>query len=56
MVSRDYGFRNIFHEKLEQYLSGVTKFDFERFLGEKSKTIEERIEENKEIFIRLKNR
>ena len=56
MVSRDYGFRNIFHENLEAYLNGVTKYDFEKFLGEKSKIIEERIEETKEVFIRLKNR
>lgn len=56
MASRDYGFRQIFHDKLRDYLSSVPLSDFERFLGEKSKLLEERIEENKDVFIRLKDR
>lgn len=56
MASRDYGFRNILHEKIAAYLQGVPQSDYDRFLGEKSKTIEERIEESKDVFIRLKNR
>jgi hypothetical protein len=56
MASRDYGFRNILHDKIAAYLQGVPQSDYERFLGEKSKTIEERIEETKDVFIRLKNR
>ena len=30
--------------------------DFQKFLGEKSKTLEDRLEENKDVFIRLKDR
>jgi hypothetical protein len=56
MASRDYAFRNVIHTKIEAYLKEVPEADYERFLGEKSKTIEERIEENKEVFIRLKDR
>jgi len=56
MASRDYGFRQVLHEKLRQYLNSVPLSDFDRFLGEKSKTFEERLEENKEVFIRLKDR
>ncbi len=56
MSSRDYAFRNIKHPKIESYLKEVPTSDFERFLGEKSKTIQERIEENKDVFIRLKDR
>ena len=56
MVSRDYGFRNILHEKIAAYLQGIPPSDYERFLGEKSKTIDKRIEENRDVFIRLKNR
>lgn len=56
MASRDYGFRQVLHEKLRQYLNTVPMSDFDRFLGEKSKTFEERLEENKEVFIRLKDR
>ena len=56
MASRDYGFRNILHEKIAAYLQGIPSSDYERFLGEKSKAIDKRIEENKDLFIRLKNR
>jgi hypothetical protein len=56
MASRDYGFRQVLHEKLRQYLESVPLSDFDRFLGEKSKTFEERLEENKDVFIRLKDR
>lgn len=56
MASRDYGFRKIFHESLKNYISTVSQSDFERFLGEKSKTLEERIDENIDVFKRLKNR
>jgi hypothetical protein len=56
MASRDYGFRQVLHEKLRQYLNSVPLSDFDRFLGEKSKTFEERLEENKDVFIRLKDR
>jgi hypothetical protein len=56
MASRDYGFRKIFHDNLEKYISTVSQADFERFLGEKSKALEERIDENIDIFKRLKNR
>jgi hypothetical protein len=56
MASRDYGFRRVLHENLEHYIDSVSKSDFDRFLGEKSKTIEERIDENIDVFKRLKNR
>ncbi len=56
MASRDYGFRNILHKSLINYLKSVPHDEFERFLGDKSKSLEERIEENKDVFIRLKDR
>ena len=56
MASRDYGFRQVFHERLRKYLNSVPLSDFDRFLGEKSKSFEERLEENKDVFIRLKDR
>ena len=56
MASRDYGFRKIFHDNLQNYISTVSQSDFERFLGEKSKSLEERIDENIDVFKRLKNR
>lgn len=56
MASRDYGFRQVLHENLRHYLSSVPLSDFERFLGDKSKSLEERIQENIEVFERLKDR
>jgi hypothetical protein len=56
MATRDYGFRRVFHENLKQYIDTVSKSDFDRFLGEKSKSLEERIDENIDVFKRLKNR
>lgn len=56
MASRDMAFRDALHEKLKEYVNVVTPEDFEKFLGEKSKTLEERLEENKDVFIRLKDR
>lgn len=56
MASRDYGFREILHENLKNYVKNIDLSDYQRFLGEKSKTLEERIEENLEVFNRLKDR
>ena len=56
MASRDMAFRDALHEKLKEYISDVSIDDFNKFLGEKSKSLEERIEENKDVFIRLKER
>lgn len=56
MASRDYGFRKVFHESLKNYINTVSQSDFERFLGEKSKSLEDRINENIDVFKRLKNR
>ena len=56
MASRDMAFRDALHEKLAQYIDVVKSEDFQKFLGEKSKTLEDRLEENKDVFIRLKDR
>ena len=56
MASRDYGFRQVLHEKLRQYLNTVPMSDFDRFLGEKSMDIIERIKENIQVFERLKDK
>jgi len=56
MASRDYGFRKVLHDSLKNYINTVSQSDFERFLGEKSKAIEDRIDENIDVFKRLKNR
>lgn len=56
MASRDMAFRDALHEKLKEYVDPVSSEDFEKFLGEKSKSLEERLDENKEVFKRLKDR
>jgi len=56
MASRDMAFRDALHEKLKEYINEVSGDDYEKFLGEKSKTLEERLEDNKEVFKRLKDR
>lgn len=56
MASRDMAFRDALHEKLREYINAVSANDYEKFLGERSKSLEERLEDNKEVFIRLKDR
>jgi hypothetical protein len=56
MASRDFALRNAYHSKLEQYISSVPREDFERFIGEQSKELDERLSEAKEILKRLKDR
>ena len=55
MASRDYEFREALHLKLHDYITPITQEDYDKFLGEKSKELLERIEENKEIMKRLKD-
>jgi len=56
MASRDLAFRDALHLKLEKYISPVKAEDYERFIGEKSKELEERLKEAKDVFKRLKER
>lgn len=56
MASRDLGFRDALHLRLQEYISSIPPVDFERFLGEKSKDLSERLEEMKDVFKRLKDR
>jgi len=59
MASRDYGFRNIIHERLRPYIHSISASDFDKFLGDKSKDLLERISESPElleVFKRLKDR
>ena len=56
MASRDKCFRDILHNKLANYIKSVPEADFERFLGQKSKDLKERLLETQAVFKRLKNR
>ena len=58
MASRDLCFRDALHEKLEAYVDSVPQADFEKFLGEKSKSLEERLSDPETLAVlkRLKDR
>lgn len=56
MASRDLAFRDALHLQLEEYVTPLQREDFERFLGEKSMELAERLEEAKDVMKRLKER
>jgi len=59
MASLDYGLRNIIHERLKPYINSLSASDYDRFLGDKSKDLLQRVIENPElldVFKRLKDR
>ena len=59
MASRDYTLRDVLHEPLQNYIEPLAKQDYEKFLGEKSQSLIEQIENNPEllaVFQRLKDR
>jgi hypothetical protein len=56
MASRDLAFRDALHLQLKDYVTPVKREDYERFIGERSKELSERLEEAKDIMKRLKDR
>ncbi len=58
MASRDLGFRDALHQKLDGYIQSVPKSDFEKFLGETSQSLQEQLSDPKllAVFKRLKDR
>ena len=56
MASRDLAFRDALHAQLKGYITPLNATDFERFLGEKSKELVQRLDEAKDVMKRLKER
>jgi hypothetical protein len=58
MASRDLGFRDALHQKLESYIQSIPESDFEKFLGEASRSLEEQLSDPAllAVFKRLKDR
>ena len=56
MASRDLAFRDALHLQLQEYVLPLQREDFERFLGEKSMELADRLEEAKDVMKRLKDR
>lgn len=56
MASRDLSFRDAKHEKLEEYLRPLSQEEFERFIGEQSKSLSQQIDEHRQVFERLRDK
>ncbi len=56
MASRDMVFRDALHEKLKNYVTHLNAAEFDKFLGDRSMALEERLKENIDVFKRLKDR
>jgi hypothetical protein len=58
MASRDLCFRDALHNKLQNYIQSVPQNDFDKFLGETSKSLEERLssKETLDVLKRLRDR
>jgi len=56
MASRDLCFRDALHQNLVEYIKAVPQSDFDRFLGEKSMELDQRLTEYKDALKRLKER
>ena len=56
MASFDADFRRKNHQSIAEYISPLNQEAYERFLGEKSKELSARIDENLETFKRLKDK
>lgn len=56
MASRDLAFRDALHHQLQEYLTPLQRDEFERFIGERSKDLDERLEDAKDVMKRLKDR
>ena len=56
IATRDYTLRDAIHDKLEAYIQAMPEADYERFLGEKSKDLEDRIKQELDVYKRLRDR
>lgn len=56
MASRDLVFRDALHQKLKDYVHEVSSEDFDKFLGEKSLSLENRLKDDLDVLKRLKDR
>ena len=54
MASRDFGFRDAYHNNIAEYLKAVTPEEFERFIGSESVDFDRILEDNKDVLKRLK--
>lgn len=56
MASRDMVFRDALHFRLQEYIKTVSQGEFERFLDKADASLVERIQETRDVFIRLRDK
>lgn len=56
MASRDLAFRDALHLQLKEYITPVNKDEYDRFLGDKSKDLQNRLQDAQDVLKRLKDR
>jgi len=56
MASRDLAFRDALHHQLKEYVTPLQRDEFERFIGERSQELAERLVDAKDVMKRLKDR
>ena len=54
MASRDLAFIKVLHEQLERHIVPLDPSEYEKFLGETSKSLEAQMQEAKDVLKRLK--
>ncbi len=56
MASRDLCFRDVLHQNISEYIDSVSVEEFEKFIGDKSLSLDKQIEDYVSALIRLKER
>lgn len=56
MASRDLAFRDALHLQIKEYIAPVQREDYEKFLGDQSQELAKRLEKEKDVMKRLKER
>ena len=56
MASRDLVFRDALHLQIKEYIAPVQREDYEKFLGDRSEELAKRLEKEKDVMKRLKER
>ncbi len=56
MASRDLALRDVLHQQLEDYLTPLSKSEYDKFLGSKSDELEKLMQENQDVLKRLRDR
>ena len=56
MASRDLALRDAFHEQLKEYITPLSKEEYNKYLGKESDALETLMQENEDVLKRLRDR